>query len=66
MAIKKTFSYPFTGTWSDADVSTLCLDTGSWSTSRQVMNRESVLIVDMCGILPSQCIINKGDHFETT
>jgi len=65
MAIKKKFSFPYTGTWSNADLSTLCLDTGSWRTSRPVIDQDKCTYCGLCALYcPPQCMINKGDHFE--
>jgi 2-oxoacid:acceptor oxidoreductase delta subunit (pyruvate/2-ketoisovalerate family) len=65
MVVKKDFSFPYTGPWSNADLSTLCLDTGSWRTSRPVLNPEKCTYCGLCALYcPPQCMINKEDHFE--
>ena len=65
MAIKKQFSYPYTGSWSDADISLLCTETGTWRTSRPKLDPEKCTYCGLCALYcPPQCMVNKEDHFE--
>jgi 2-oxoacid:acceptor oxidoreductase delta subunit (pyruvate/2-ketoisovalerate family) len=65
MAIKKKFSYPYDGPWSNADLSLLCLETGTWRTNRPVVDNEKCNYCGICSIFcPPQCLLDKGDHFE--
>ena len=64
MAIRK-FSYAHESAWSNADELLLFLDTGSWRTSRPVLDNEKCTYCGLCSLYcPPQCMINKNDHFE--
>jgi 2-oxoacid:acceptor oxidoreductase delta subunit (pyruvate/2-ketoisovalerate family) len=64
MAIKKS-SFPYNAPWSNADLSLLCLETGTWRTNRPLMDYEKCNYCGICSMYcPPQCLIDKGDHFE--
>jgi pyruvate ferredoxin oxidoreductase delta subunit len=52
--------------WSHADKTLLCLDTGSWRMVRPVVHGEQCTYCGICALYcPVQCMVNKGDHFES-
>ena len=60
-----TAIFPYEGPWSDANVSILCLDTGSWRSKRPVVDVEKCIYCGLCALFcPPQCMLDKGDHFE--
>jgi 2-oxoacid:acceptor oxidoreductase delta subunit (pyruvate/2-ketoisovalerate family) len=64
MAIKK-FITEFESSWSDANKSILYMETGTWRTSRPVVDNEKCNYCGFCAMYcPPQCLIDKGDHFE--
>jgi 2-oxoacid:acceptor oxidoreductase delta subunit (pyruvate/2-ketoisovalerate family) len=65
MAIKKKFSYPHESCWSNADELLLCLETGTWRTSRPKLDQSKCNYCGICSLYcPPQCMIDQGDHFE--
>lgn len=65
MALKKEFSYKYESAWSDADELLLCLETGTWRTSRPVVNAEGCNFCGLCALYcPPQCMMMADDHFE--
>ncbi len=64
MVIRRKFSSKYEAAWSDADELLLCLDTGSWRTSRPVVDKEKCTYCGLCGLYcPTQCMVNMNDHF---
>lgn len=64
MAIKK-FITEFESSWSDANKSILYMETGTWRTSRPVVDNEKCNYCGFCAMYcPPQCLVDKGDHFE--
>jgi 2-oxoacid:acceptor oxidoreductase delta subunit (pyruvate/2-ketoisovalerate family) len=64
MAIKK-FITKYESSWSDANQSMLYMETGSWRTSRPIVDKEKCNYCGICSMYcPPQCLIDKGDHFE--
>ena len=50
--------------WSDAKQNLLCLSTGSWRTSRPVVNLEKCNRCGLCFVFcPPQCIDQDGEKF---
>ncbi|HSW57202.1 MAG TPA: 4Fe-4S binding protein [Dehalococcoidales bacterium] len=50
--------------WSDANVSFLCLDTGSWRTKRPVLDAAKCNSCGLCAMYcPPQCIKEASDVF---
>jgi pyruvate ferredoxin oxidoreductase delta subunit len=65
MAIKKEFSYKYESAWSDADELLLYLNTGSWRTSKPVIDTEKCTRCGLCALFcPPQCMLIKSDCFE--
>ncbi len=65
MAIKKKFSYPHESCWSNADELLLYLETGTWRTSRPVVDQSKCNHCGICYLFcPPQCIIDKKSYFE--
>jgi pyruvate ferredoxin oxidoreductase delta subunit len=64
MAIKK-FITQYESSWSDANQSMLYMETGTWRTTRPVVDNEKCNFCGICAMYcPPQCLVNKGDHFE--
>jgi 2-oxoacid:acceptor oxidoreductase delta subunit (pyruvate/2-ketoisovalerate family) len=64
MAIKK-FITKYEGSWSDANQSVLYMETGSWRTTRPIVDNEKCNYCGICSMYcPPQCMLDKGDHFE--
>lgn len=63
--VKRVFTSKYESAWSDADVKFLCLDTGSWRTKRPVVDNDKCVYCGLCALYcPSQCMLDRGDHFE--
>ncbi len=64
MVIKHKFIMKTEGAWSDANELLLCMDTGSWRTSRPVLDKEKCNYCGLCALFcPPQCLKDMGDHF---
>ncbi len=65
MAIRKTFSYPYESSWSDADQELLLLETGTWRTSRPQVDKDKCNYCALCALYcPPQCMLARVDYFE--
>jgi pyruvate ferredoxin oxidoreductase delta subunit len=65
MVIKHKMIFPTENAWSNANVSLLCLDTGSWRINRPVLDKTKCNYCGLCALYcPPQCMIDKGDHYE--
>jgi pyruvate ferredoxin oxidoreductase delta subunit len=65
MAIKKQFSFPLEGPWSDASQQLLCLETGTWRTARPHVDIKKCTYCGLCSLYcPPHCMLTKDDHFE--
>jgi 2-oxoacid:acceptor oxidoreductase delta subunit (pyruvate/2-ketoisovalerate family) len=57
--------FKFEGPWSDASDELLCLDTGSWRTTRPVMDMERCIFCGFCALFcPTGCMKITDDRFE--
>ena len=66
MVVKHKFIFETENAWSDANKSMLCLDTGGWRTERPVLDRTKCNYCGLCCLYcPPQCMLDKGDHFES-
>ena len=64
MAIKK-FGSLYESSWSDADQLLLYMETGTWRTSRPVVDKSRCNYCGICAMYcPPQCLVDKEDHFE--
>ncbi len=64
MVIKK-LNYPHESCWSDARETLLHLDTGSWRTTRPVVDVSRCTYCGLCALYcPPQCMTILPDHFE--
>jgi pyruvate ferredoxin oxidoreductase delta subunit len=64
MVIKHKDIFKTESAWSNADEKLLCLDTGSWRTSRPVVDKEKCTYCGLCALYcPPQCMKDMGDHF---
>jgi len=70
MAIKKEKAkciFETESSWSDAEKSMLCLDTGDWRTARPVVNKKKCNACGLCVIYcPPQCMVDDedGEHYK--
>lgn len=66
MVMKKEekYNYDTEAAWSDGNKALLCLKTGSWRTSRPIVNYD---VCNVCGICmtycPTQCIVAGDDAY---
>ena len=64
MAMKK-FGTLYESSWSDADQLLLYMETGTWRTSRPVVDKSRCNYCGICAMYcPPQCLVDKEDHFE--
>ena len=65
MVIKHKMIFKTENAWSNADESSLCIDTGSWRVNRPVLDQEKCNYCGLCALYcPPQCVIDKGEHYE--